>query len=187
MIPLVLLLILVLPIAVSCKKKPPADSDQPPAPAPTEQATPAPSEEPTRQDVTDPFQGEDVDRQEIDEEQTAAYWNRNMIMQTVFFGFDSSELTDQARDSLQRNATWLRNNDAFNLAIGGHCDERGTIEYNLALGQRRANIVRDYLVSLGVEVERMRVVSYGEEKPVDAGRTESAWSKNRRADFELED
>lgn len=187
MIPLVLLLILVLPLAVSCKKKPAETSDAPPPPPPTEEATPAPTEEPAREEVADPFQGEAVDRQEIDEKQTAAYWNQNNVMQTVFFGYDSSELTDDARAALQRNATWLRNNDAFNVMIGGHCDERGTIEYNLALGQRRANMVRDYLVSLGVELERMRVVSYGEEKPVDPGHTESAWAKNRRANFDLED
>ena len=127
MIPLILLLVLILPLAVSCKKKTPDTDTAPPPPEPTEEATPAPTEEPAREDVADPFQGEAVDRQEIAEKQTAAYWNQNQVMQTVFFGYDSSQLSDDARAALQRNAPWLRNNDAFDVVIGGHCDERGTI------------------------------------------------------------
>jgi peptidoglycan-associated lipoprotein len=105
---------------------------------------------------------------------------------TIYFAYDSSELSETALRGLKSNANLFKANPDFGIIIEGHCDERGTIEYNLALGERRASSVRDYLTSLGVGRSRMRIITYGEEKPVDPGHSESAWSKNRRAVFLLE-
>jgi peptidoglycan-associated lipoprotein len=100
----------------------------------------------------------------------------------VFFAFDKSELDQQAMDDLARNARILRE-VGTTVLIEGHCDERGTVEYNLALGERRAMAVRDYLVSLGVASYRLDTVSYGESRPFVQGHNEQAWAQNRRAHF----
>jgi peptidoglycan-associated lipoprotein len=99
----------------------------------------------------------------------------------VFFGYDSSTLDDTARQTLDRQAAWLQQFPAVAVSIEGHTDERGTRDYNLALGERRAAAVRDYLVALGVLSERLQTISYGEERPVDPGHDESAYALNRRA------
>ena len=108
-------------------------------------------------------------------------------LKTIYFGYDKDELTDAARSILRQNANWLKANPQWNVVLEGHCDERGTIEYNLALGQRRANSVRSYMASLGVDASRVRTVSYGEERPADNGHNEAAWAKNRRAESKVED
>ena len=100
---------------------------------------------------------------------------------TVNFDFDSSELTVSARSTLNRQAAFLNVNPALMLVIEGHADERGTREYNLALGDRRATAVRDYLVAKGINAARIRTVSYGKERPAVEGSSEAAWAKNRRA------
>ena len=100
---------------------------------------------------------------------------------TVNFGFDSAELTVSARSTLNRQAAFLSLNPDLMIVIEGHADERGTREYNLALGDRRATAVRDYLVAKGINSARVRTVSYGKERPAAAGSDESAWAKNRRA------
>ncbi|MFH1784091.1 MAG: peptidoglycan-associated lipoprotein Pal [bacterium] len=102
-------------------------------------------------------------------------------MKDAYFEFDSSNLTEQAREALAENAKWIKKNNKLRVMVEGHCDERGTIEYNLALGQRRATSVRNYLVSLGINADKVNTISYGEEKPVDASHNEAAWAKNRRA------
>ena len=99
----------------------------------------------------------------------------------VFFESDSSELTSQARSTLEKQAQWLRNYRSYAFTIEGHADERGTREYNIALGARRAQAVRDYLIARGVEASRMRTVSYGKERPVAVCNDISCWSQNRRA------
>ena len=99
----------------------------------------------------------------------------------VFFGFDKFDLTTEARTVLERQAFWMRKNGAVTVVVEGHCDERGTREYNIALGERRANAVRDYLLTLGIDANRIKTISYGKERPVDGGHTETAWKKNRRA------
>lgn len=104
-------------------------------------------------------------------------------LQDVYFDFDKSDLRSDARDALSQNADWIKANGSAKIQIEGHCDERGTEAYNLALGERRANSVKNYLVSLGVEPERLFTISYGEELPVDPGHDEISWSKNRRAHF----
>lgn len=99
----------------------------------------------------------------------------------VFFETDSSELTDQARATLDKQAQWLNNYNRYAFTIEGHADERGTREYNIALGARRAETVREYLASRGVSAQRMRTISYGKERPVAVCNDISCWSQNRRA------
>lgn len=103
------------------------------------------------------------------------------IATVFYFDFDRSELKPRARTILSGHARYLRDNASARITIEGHCDERGTREYNLALGERRAATVRSYLQSLGVRASQMSTVSFGEERPVDPGHSESAWAKNRRA------
>ena len=99
----------------------------------------------------------------------------------VFFATNESILTTRSRDTLRKQATWLRKNSDVNVVIEGHADERGTREYNLALGERRANAAKDYLMTYGVSAGRISVISYGKERPVDSGSNPLAWSKNRRS------
>jgi len=99
----------------------------------------------------------------------------------VFFATDKSDLDADARATLQKQAVWLRRYPSVSITVEGHCDERGTREYNLALGERRANAVREYLRNLGVEPARMKTLSYGKERPVALGSNEDAWRQNRRA------
>jgi peptidoglycan-associated lipoprotein len=101
----------------------------------------------------------------------------------VFFDFDSSELRGDARGTLEALAAWMNTYPAVALTVEGHCDERGTREYNLALGERRASAVRDYLVALGVNASRLSTISYGKERPAVPGSTEEAWAQNRRGVF----
>jgi peptidoglycan-associated lipoprotein len=101
----------------------------------------------------------------------------------IYFDFDKYDLKPESRDMLKGHADWLMQHGEFEVIIEGHCDERGTREYNLALGERRAESARDYLITLGIEKERLTTISYGEELPVDPGHNEDAWSKNRRCHF----
>ncbi len=105
--------------------------------------------------------------------------------ENIFFDFDKSELKPEARAILVKKAEWLRNNAEFSVRIEGHCDERGTNEYNLALGERRANAAWKFLNALGISGNRMTTISYGEERPADPKHNEDAWSKNRRDEFKL--
>lgn len=109
--------------------------------------------------------------------------NRNSPFKPVFFPLDSSELDDAGRAVVTNNASLLKQYGTWAITIEGHADERGTPEYNLALGERRAVAVRTYLISLGVAPDRIRTVSYGKEFPFDPGHSESAWAQNRRAHF----
>ena len=99
----------------------------------------------------------------------------------VFFATNESILTTASRETLRKQAAWLRENSGVTVVIEGHADERGTREYNLALGERRANAAKDYLMTYGISSNRMSVLSYGKERPVDSGSTPLAWSKNRRS------
>ena len=99
----------------------------------------------------------------------------------VFFATNESILTTASRETLRAQAAWLRKNSSINVVLEGHADERGTREYNLALGERRANSAKDYLMTYGISSDRISVLSYGKERPVDAGSTPLAWSKNRRS------
>ena len=99
----------------------------------------------------------------------------------VFFATNETVLTTASRDTLRKQAAWLRKNSDINVVLGGHADERGTREYNLALGERRANSAKDYLMTYGISSDRISVLSYGKERPVDSGSNPLAWSKNRRS------
>jgi peptidoglycan-associated lipoprotein len=99
----------------------------------------------------------------------------------VFFATNESVLTTASRETLRKQATWLRKNPKVSVVLEGHADERGTREYNLALGERRANAAKDYLMTYGVSASRITVISYGKERPVDSGSNPLAWSKNRRS------
>ncbi len=104
---------------------------------------------------------------------------------TVYFDFDRYNIRDDDRESLNKNAKWLGLNSNVKVRIEGHADERGETEYNLALGDKRAKNVEKYLEDMGIKAVRLSTISYGEEKPVDAGHDEGAWSKNRRAEFAI--
>ena len=99
----------------------------------------------------------------------------------VFFATNESVLTTASRDTLRKQASWLRKNEDITVVLEGHADERGTREYNLALGERRANAAKDYLMTYGISSNRISVISYGKERPVDSGSNPLSWSKNRRA------
>ena len=160
-------------------KKPPVVVEQP------EPVQTAPEPEPAPVVVTPPPPIEVPMTVEI-EEPTIDQLNSEGHLQTVYFAYDQDDLTNEARGTLQGNASWLKSNAGYRIVVEGHCDERGTIEYNLNLGQRRAKTVRDYLSSLGVRSDTIRIVTYGEERPADAGNNEASWSKNRRAESKFE-
>ena len=173
---------LALALAVSCAKKQPpvarptpppgasaGDSNRPPLPpTPVAEPTPVPPE---------PVAPDDLSAIDIDA------INKNSPFQPVFFAFDSSDVDAAGQQTLNANAEILKKYSTWVITIEGHADERGTAEYNLALGERRAVAARTYLVSLGVPADRLRTVSYGKEFPFDPGHSEDAWAKNRRAQF----
>jgi peptidoglycan-associated lipoprotein len=104
-------------------------------------------------------------------------------LEDVHFDYDQATLSDQARAVLEKHALWLQNHRAAKVSVEGHCDERGTVDYNLALGDKRARAARDYLVSLGVAADRLGTVSYGKERPLVTGGGEQSFARNRRAHF----
>jgi len=108
------------------------------------------------------------------------------LSENVYFDFDNATLDYQAQELLKQKAMWLRDFPEANVVIEGHCDERGTNAYNLALGERRAESAKAFLVNLGISDARLTTISYGEEKPLDMGQSEESWAKNRRAAFVLE-
>jgi peptidoglycan-associated lipoprotein len=156
----------------------------PPAEPPVAEADTAPPEvvEPPADFVTEEPETEELpsDATELNRLAQERRWLRD-----AFYEYDSSTLTEQAREALQASASWLKGYPQYGLLIEGHCDERGTEQYNLALGDRRANAARDYLISLGIDSGRIRTISYGEERPFDTGTTEAAFAKNRRAHLVL--
>ncbi len=106
-----------------------------------------------------------------------------LTLQTIYFNYNEAVLTDASQEILRTNAEWLRRNPDANIIIQGHCDERGSTEYNLALGERRAGAVRKYLVQLGIDAGRLNILSFGEEMPLDPGNSDDGHAKNRRAEF----
>ena len=109
--------------------------------------------------------------------------NRAGALKTVYFDYSSAAITGSTRDTLNGNAEYLKTNAAVKVQVEGHCDERGSVQFNLALGEKRAKSVRDYLVSQGIAGSRISVISLGKEKPVSFGHDEESWSKNRRGNF----
>jgi len=151
--------------AAGCSKKPPAGEIVPPPATSTQPGTPGGSETPA---VSPGASGTEAGQHELAD---------------AFFEYNKYTLTLAARDALANNAERLMQDPNLRLLIEGHCDERGTREYNLALGDRRANAARDFLISYGIDAHRIETISYGKERPFDSGHDESAWSKNRRAHF----
>jgi peptidoglycan-associated lipoprotein len=165
-------------------KKPPVARPTPPPPAAEPAATtaarpPTPPEPVAEPAVVpqEPVRADTISSAALDD------LNRSSPLKPVFFELDSSELTAAGQAALDEDAAMLKRNASWAITIEGHCDERGTAEYNLALGERRAMAARTYLVSLGIPADRLRTVSYGKEFPFDAGHDESAFTKNRRAHF----
>jgi peptidoglycan-associated lipoprotein len=144
-------------------------SSRPPAPPPPVPEPTIVPPEPVRDDAISSASLDDL--------------NKNSPLKPVFFEYDSDELSQTAQQTLNDNATLLKKYATWTVTIEGHCDERGTAEYNLALGERRAVNARAYLMSLGIAADRLRTVSYGKEFPFDPGRSEESFSKNRRAHF----
>jgi peptidoglycan-associated lipoprotein len=106
-----------------------------------------------------------------------------VLQEDIYFEFDKATLTPESRETLVKNGEWLQINSDVIITIEGHCDERGTNEYNLALGERRANSVQTFLLDLGIDPSRLKTISFGEERPVAHGHNETAWAQNRRAHF----
>ena len=104
-------------------------------------------------------------------------------LQTVYFDFNSAVLKSETRSSLENNANFLKENPSVKVIVEGHCDERGSVQYNVALGEKRANSIKRFLVSMGVESSRIETATYGKERPIAFGHDESAWSQNRRGNF----
>lgn len=161
-------LALALAVLSGCSKKPPVVTEAAPVEqAPVERIAPAPKPEPVQP------KGPDYENLE-----PSKYG-----IEDVFFGYDKYELDDAQMAILNKNARILKE-AGVTVVVSGHCDERGTIEYNLALGEKRAKVVTDYLASLGVPAGKVKVTSYGESRPFNAGHTEADWAQNRRAHFE---
>jgi peptidoglycan-associated lipoprotein len=159
--------IVVLLLASGCARKA-AEAPPAPPPAPPEQAAPPPAPPapaPTPAPTPPPTPAAPV------------------ALQDAFFDFDSYGLRDDARAALDADARALRDDAGLTVRIEGHCDERGTVEYNLALGERRANAAKEYLVAAGISSSRIETMSYGKERPFDPGHDENAWAQNRRAHF----
>ena len=127
-----------------------------------------------------------MEEERIKEESMAKQEARDMFLNDdIHFEFDSSTLTPEAQITKKKKAEWLQNNPAATSTIEGNCDERGTSEYNLALGDRRATSTKNFLVDLGISASRLTTISYGEERPIDPGHNEAAWAKNRRCHFTI--
>jgi peptidoglycan-associated lipoprotein len=164
------------------KKKPPVA--RPTAPAPTAPAPGgAPPTPPTAPPDTTPIPKEPSIGEDPIASADLDTLNKNSPFQPVFYALDSYEVDTTAQQALNANAALLKKYPTWVITIEGHCDERGTAEYNLALGEKRALSAKTYLVSLGIPADRLRTVSYGKEFPFDPGHDEAAWLKNRRAHF----
>ena len=177
-----LLLALVVTALGGCGKKVPPVArpvQPPPPPATTPARPPAPPEPVAEPPVIppEPVPEDTMESRSLDD------LNRDSPLKPVFFDYDSAELTSEGLKTLNTDAAVLRKYPKWVVTIEGHCDERGTAEYNLALGERRAVAARTYLVSLGIAADRLRTVSYGKEFPFDPGHDEAAWAKNRRGHF----
>jgi peptidoglycan-associated lipoprotein len=181
-VPLIAALVIAVAAGACAKKVPPIARPTPPAVASTgggpakPPAPPQPITEPVPV-PPEPVPEDTVGSKSLDD------LNRDSPLKPVFFELDSADLGSAAQSVLQSNAGVLKQYASWQITIEGHCDERGSAEYNLALGERRASAARDYLVSLGIGAARVRTVSYGKEFPFDPAHDESGWSKNRRAHF----
>jgi peptidoglycan-associated lipoprotein len=175
--------ILLAVLTLACgPKAPPVAKPTPPPPAPTNPTgrpsqPPSPVVEPTVVPPEPVLEDAGLNAKDLDA------LNRDSPLQPAFFAYDSSELEAEAQQTLTANAQVLKQYATWVITIEGHADERGTAEYNLALGERRALAARNYLIALGIAADRLRTISYGKEFPFDPTHSEAGWSKNRRAHF----
>jgi peptidoglycan-associated lipoprotein len=179
---MVVAVLMTLTISACAKKQPPVARPMPPPSAiPTAGGTaPPPPPQPVSEPVLvppEPMAEDAIAGKSLDD------LNRDSPLKPLFFELDSSDVSAEGQRVLQENAGIMKKYPAWQITIEGHCDERGTAEYNLALGERRALAAKNYLVSLGVPADKVKTVSYGKEFPFDPGHDDSAWSKNRRAHF----
>ncbi|MBI4263867.1 MAG: peptidoglycan-associated lipoprotein Pal [Acidobacteria bacterium] len=176
---------LLMVIAISsCSRRTPPPAPPPPAPPPPAAAPappPPPPPPPPRPAPAPPPRP--LTEEELFAQKTLAQLNAEMPLGDAFFDYDKSDIRDDARPILQKDADYLRRWTSTRITIEGHCDSRGTNEYNLGLGERRAAAVRDYLVSLGIAADRMVTLSKGEEEPVCTEENEACWQRNRRGHF----
>jgi len=170
-----LAVVLIFSFAVSCKKKP---KEVPPPPPPQQQ------EQPVVEKVEAPVvQEPQLTEEEMFLQKSLDQINREKPLGTIYFDYDRALVRDDARAVLDGNAAWLKQFRTAKILVEGHCDERGTEEYNLALGEKRAKSAQDYLLSMGIASDRIKIISYGKSQPIDPGHDESAWQMNRRAQF----
>jgi peptidoglycan-associated lipoprotein len=162
---------------VACSSKPKAAPPPAPTPAPVSTPTVVTIEAPPAPTPAPPPK---VDSSDISRLSAAEL---SGLLKPAFFDYDKADIRADAREALATDATWLKKNTSVQFTLEGHADERGTAQYNLALGDRRANAAKDYLVSLGVDAARVKTVSYGKERPFATGHDEDSWQKNRRAHF----
>jgi peptidoglycan-associated lipoprotein len=175
-----------LTLATACGGNPPPEPPAPPPPPPPAPVQPAPPPPPpppapAPRPTPPPPPTED----ELFARMSLPELNAKRPLEDVYFDYDKADLSDAARASLQKNADWMRRWTSTRVLVEGHADSRGTSEYNLALGERRAAAVRDYLVSLGITGTRLSIVSKGEEEPMCADDAEACWARNRRGHFTI--
>jgi peptidoglycan-associated lipoprotein len=174
----VIAVLALLAVGACAKHKPPVA--RPTAPPPASGTRPGSPPEPVKEDQ--PIPAEPLTRDSLSSSDIDSL-NRNSPFQPVFFGYDQDTIDETGQQTLNSNAALMKKYPTWVVTIEGHSDERGTAEYNLALGERRALAARNYLVSLGIPADRLRTVSYGKEFPFEPGHEEGSWSKNRRAHF----
>jgi peptidoglycan-associated lipoprotein len=178
-------LVLVMTLAACGDKKPPAPpppAPPPPAPVAPPPPPPPPAAKPQPQQPP-PAPPRQPTEDEIFAKMSIEQINAQKPLATVYFDYDKADLTESTRAELQKNSEWMRRWATTKVTVEGHADSRGTSEYNLALGERRAAAVKDYLVSLGISADRITIVSKGEEEPTCRDEAESCWSLNRRGMF----
>jgi len=178
---MVLALLVTVVVGACSKKTPPVARPMPP-PA-TGNTTPPPAPPPPPSPVAEPVPVPPMPVEDTIGSKSLDDLNRESPLNPLFFEVDSSEVSADGQQVLQANAAVLKKYPTWQVTIEGHCDETGTAEYNLALGERRALAARSYLVSLGVPADKIKTVSYGKEFPFDAGKDAAAYAKNRRAHF----
>jgi peptidoglycan-associated lipoprotein len=177
----ILALASVLASAAGCHKKPAPQAPPPPPPPPA--ATPAPPPPPPPPPPPAPPPPRPLTEEEIFARKTLEQLNAEKPLDDVFFELDKSEIRPEGKSSLQKDADWMKKWTSTQVSVEGHCDSRGSAEYNLGLGSRRANAVKDYLVSLGIAANRLTIVSKGKEQPFCSDENESCWQQNRRGHF----
>ena len=178
----ILALASVLAVASACHKKVPPPAPAPPPPPPPA-ATPAPPPPPPPPPAPTPPPPRPLTEEEIFARKSLEQLNAEKPLDDVFFDLDKSDIREDGKSALQKDADWMKKWTSTQTTVEGHCDSRGSSEYNLSLGSRRANAVKDYLVSLGIAANRVTIVSKGKEQPFCSEGSESCWQQNRRGHF----